>query len=220
MIPGKYVIGVTFIQLICFLRQPPIDDTIYGNREYFQELVFSRDTFIESPWTLLSYAFSHANWMHFIGNSSVALLVGIPIEAVDGARVLIPWALAVILGALFHAVETPVGLVGASGGVYGLLATHAANLMLNWDIKWPNSVRSIYIMVIIALAIPPIADYILYSGLSNTSYSAHLGGAVGGFVGGLATLRAFKNVHMGIRVCGALAAISLTMGLIIAFAYL
>jgi rhomboid-related protein 1/2/3 len=213
------VIGITLVQLLFFLSQPPIDDTAYGNREYYSEFVFSRETFIQSPWTLLSYALSHANWMHFIGNSSIALLVGIPIESMDGARVLVPWALAIILGALFHAVETPVGLVGASAGVYGLLATHAANLILNWEMKWPAPItKSVYITLIIALAIPPIADYILYSGLSNTSYSAHLGGAIGGFLGGLPILNVFHtNVHIWIRVCSTLAIVALTGGLILGF---
>ena len=192
-VPTPWIFTIAAVQTIWFLMQDRS-----GTVEYPENLVFSRDAARDGEvWTFITYAFLHASWMHLIGNVSVFLLVGLPIEVWDGMRVVGVWALAVAVGALFHALETPVGLVGGSAGVYGLLAAHAANLVLNWnnldDEGIPSSSRYLYLVLIIALAVPPIADYLTAPTWSMTSYSAHLGGAIGGLFGGFALLVDFHK---------------------------
>ena len=172
-----------------------------GVVEYPVHTIFSRDTaFNGEIWTFITYAFLHASIMHIIGNISVLVLVGFPMELWDGRRVVGVWILSVAVGALFHALETPVGLVGGSAGVYGLLAAHVANLTLNWN---DIADRYLYLVLIIALAVPPIADYLTAPTWSMTSYSAHLGGAIGGLFGGFALLRDFHWTRIDSYIRGA-----------------
>lgn len=63
------------------------------------------------------------------------LLVGVPLEMVHGsARIACVYLAGVLAGSLGTSVFDPeVYLVGASGGVYALLAAHLANVMLNYN---------------------------------------------------------------------------------------
>lgn len=63
------------------------------------------------------------------------LLVGLPLEMVHGsARIACVYLAGVLAGSLGTSVFDPeVYLVGASGGVYALLAAHLANVMLNYN---------------------------------------------------------------------------------------
>ena len=187
-----WVLTIAAFQVFFYLVYPGV---------YPEIAVFSRDAAHAGElWTFITYAFLHASIMHLVGNISVLVLVGLPMEQWDGVRVVGVWALSVAVGALFHALETPVGLVGGSAGVYGLLAAHLANLTLNWN-SIPN--RVIYLMLIVALAVPPIADYLTAPSWSMTSYSAHFGGAIGGLFGGFALLRDFHAEPMDGYIRGA-----------------
>lgn len=63
------------------------------------------------------------------------LLVGLPLEMVHGyGRIACIYIAGVLAGSLGTSVFDPdVYLVGASGGVYALLAAHLANVMLNYN---------------------------------------------------------------------------------------
>lgn len=65
----------------------------------------------------------------------VQLLVGLPLEMVHGgSRVACIYFAGVLAGSLGTSVfDSDVFLVGASGGVYALLAAHLANVMLNYS---------------------------------------------------------------------------------------
>lgn len=62
-------------------------------------------------------------------------MVGLPLEMVHGsARVALIYMAGVAAGSLGTSVFDPdVFLVGASGGVYALLAAHLANVLLNYN---------------------------------------------------------------------------------------
>lgn len=68
-------------------------------------------------------------------NLVVQLLVGLPLEMVHGSgRVALIYMAGVVAGSLGTSVfDTDVYLVGASGGVYALLAAHLANVLLNYN---------------------------------------------------------------------------------------
>ena len=63
------------------------------------------------------------------------MLVGIPLEMVHGStRIACIYLAGVLAGSLGTSILDPgVYLVGASGGVYALLAAHLANIMLNYS---------------------------------------------------------------------------------------
>lgn len=73
--------------------------------------------------------------MHLGFNLVVQLLVGLPLEMVHGSlRIGTVYMAGVIAGSLGTSVfDTDVYLVGASGGVYALLAAHLANVLLNYN---------------------------------------------------------------------------------------
>lgn len=74
-------------------------------------------------------------WFHLGFNLVVQLLVGLPLEMVHGStRIGCVYLAGVLAGSLGTSVFDPeVYLVGASGGVYALLAAHLANVMLNYN---------------------------------------------------------------------------------------
>ena len=80
------------------------------------------------------YMFVHVGWIHLFFNVSMQLLVGLPLEMVHGsARLAIIYLSGVLAGSLGSSVfDRNAVLVGASGGVYALLAAHLANVLLNY----------------------------------------------------------------------------------------
>lgn len=69
---------------------------------------------------------------HIVFNSIAQLAIGIPLELVHKFwRVGLVYVLGVLAGSLAVSVTDPkVYLAGASGGVYALIAAHAANLVV------------------------------------------------------------------------------------------
>lgn len=85
-------------------------------------------------WRFISYMFLHANWFHLGFNVVIQLFYGIPLEVMHGSiRVAVIYFAGVFAGSLgTSVVDSEVYLVGASGGVYAILAAHLANITLNY----------------------------------------------------------------------------------------
>lgn len=84
----------------------------------------------------ISFDFNYGSrWFHLAFNLIVQLLVGLPLEMVHGStRIGCVYLAGVLAGSMGTSVFDPeVYLVGASGGVYALLAAHLANVMLNYN---------------------------------------------------------------------------------------
>jgi membrane associated rhomboid family serine protease len=140
------------------------------------------------PWQLVTYAFLHANTAHIFFNMLALYMFGGEIERLFGSRFYTQYYFAsVISAALCHLVVTAlmgapqVPMVGASGGIYGLL--------LAYGIYFPNRQ--------VMLLIPPIpmrartfvivfAVLELVLGVTGTAagvaHFAHLGGMIGGYL--------------------------------------
>lgn len=84
---------------------------------------------------LYSFLLRKFRWFHLGFNLLVQLLVGLPLEMVHGyGRIACVYFAGVLAGSLGTSVfDSDVYLVGASGGVYALLAAHLANVMLNYN---------------------------------------------------------------------------------------
>ena len=80
------------------------------------------------PWRLLSYSFLHASVMHVLLNTYCLLVLGDLLERVLGSvRFLVVYSAAVLgSGLACMAFSSATLTVGASGGVWGMLAAHAA----------------------------------------------------------------------------------------------
>ncbi len=75
---------------------------------------------------LFGCAFLHGSWMHLIGNLYFLYLFGRNVECRFGRRRMI-WLffISTALGSYVHGLLSDVGLIGASGGVFGILAFYA-----------------------------------------------------------------------------------------------
>ncbi|GAB6033655.1 hypothetical protein CHUAL_013717 [Chamberlinius hualienensis] len=148
-------------------------------------------------WRFFVYMVLHAGWIHLLFNLLVQVLVGLPLEMVHGSlRIGTVYVAGVLAGSLGTSVfDTDVYLVGASGGVYALLAAHLANVLLNYNQMEFGLIRLIGIFVV-ASADVGFAIYDRYSTNqldTPVSYVAHLTGALAGLTIGLLVLKNFEQ---------------------------
>ncbi|XP_021951173.1 rhomboid-related protein 2 isoform X2 [Folsomia candida] len=157
----------------------------------------------EEVWRFLVYMVLHAGWVHLMFNLLVQLLVGLPLEMVHGSfRIGAIYMSGVLAGSLATSVFDPdVYLVGASGGVYALLAAHLANVLLNYNNMEFGILRLLGVFLIASVDVG-FAIYDRYAGSSSiddfessqpVSYVAHLAGALAGLTIGLVVLKNFEQ---------------------------
>jgi membrane associated rhomboid family serine protease len=139
------------------------------------------------PWQLVTYGFLHGGTMHLIFNMFMLWMFGRELELIMGSRRFLTYYMTCVIGAgviqlIVTALQgSPYPVVGASGGVFGLL--------LAFGMTFPNRM--------IMLLFPPIpmkAKYMvvlfgileLYLGLSGSAPGianfAHLGGMLFGYL--------------------------------------
>ena len=141
-----------------------------------------------APWQLVTYAFLHGSFSHIFFNMLALYMFGGEIERLFGARFYaLYYTAAVVVAALTHLVITswmgaaPVPMVGASGGIYGLLLAfglyfpHRRVMLLFPPIPMPARV---FVFAFAALE--------LVLGVTQTqagvAHFAHLGGMLGGWL--------------------------------------
>jgi membrane associated rhomboid family serine protease len=140
------------------------------------------------PWQIVTYSFLHANPAHLFFNMLAVYMFGGEIERLFGARFYaLYYAAAVVVAAICHLAITawmgaaPVPMVGASGGIYGLLLAfglyfpHRRVMLLFPPIPMPARV---FVFAFAALE--------LVLGVTQTNagvaHFAHLGGMLGGWL--------------------------------------
>jgi membrane associated rhomboid family serine protease len=141
-----------------------------------------------APWQLVTYSFLHGSFSHILFNMFGLYMFGSEVERLFGSRFFLAYyAASVIAAGLTHLLITgfmggpPIPVVGASGGVYGLL--------LAFGVYFPQRT--------VVLLIPPIplkartfvlvfAVVELFFGVTGTAsgvaHFAHLGGMLGGWL--------------------------------------
>src|SRR4051812_21435064 len=141
-----------------------------------------------APWQLVTYSFLHANLAHIFFNMLALYMFGGEIERLFGSRFFALYYFAcVVSAALCHLIITsamgaaPSPMVGASGGIYGLLLPfgvffpHRRVLLLFPPIPLPARV---FVFGFAALE--------LIMGVTQTAagvaHFAHLGGMLGGWL--------------------------------------
>lgn len=146
-------------------------------------------------WRFISYMFLHSGYIHLGSNVAVALVLGIPLEMVHRSwRIFILYVAGVIAGSLAASMLDPHAyLVGASGGVYALMAAHMANTIINWSEMPFRWVRLLTILVLMATDVGVFIWMHISEEDTKISYVAHLAGAVAGLLLGMVTLRNLKE---------------------------
>ncbi|XP_076458117.1 rhomboid-related protein 2-like [Babylonia areolata] len=149
-------------------------------------------------WRFVLYMLLHAGYVHLLFNVVVQVLVGIPLEMVHGSfRVFIIYMAGVLAGSLGTSVfDMNAFLVGASGGVYALLAAHLANVLLNFSQMELGILRLAAILITASADVGfAIWDRYTLKRLQEPSvgYTTHLMGALAGLTIGLVVLRNFQQ---------------------------
>jgi membrane associated rhomboid family serine protease len=141
-----------------------------------------------APWQLVTYSFLHGGFSHILFNMFGLYMFGSEVERLFGSRFYLTYYFASVVAAgLTHLIITaliggpPIPVVGASGGIYGLL--------LAFGVYFPHRT--------VVLLIPPIpmkartfvvvfAVVELVFGVTGTAsgmaHFAHLGGMLGGWL--------------------------------------
>jgi membrane associated rhomboid family serine protease len=140
------------------------------------------------PWQLITYSFLHGGFTHIFFNMFALYMFGGEIERLFGSRFYaLYYFAAVVTAAITHLIisawmgATPVPMVGASGGIYGLLLAfgvyfpHRRVMLLFPPIPMPARV---FVFGFAALE--------LVLGITQTAagvaHFAHLGGMLGGWL--------------------------------------
>ena len=141
-----------------------------------------------APWQLVTYSFLHGGFSHILFNMFGLYMFGSEVERLFGSRFFLTYYIASVIAAgITHLVITSllggpaIPVVGASGGIYGLL--------LAFGVYFPHRT--------VVLLIPPIpmkartfvvvfAVLELFFGVTGTAsgvaHFAHLGGMLGGWL--------------------------------------
>lgn len=137
-------------------------------------------------WELVTFQFLHAGWLHLIFNCLALFFFGRAVEPVLGLRKFLTFYLGCgAVGGLFQALwaytpflhqpATPV--VGASAGVFGLVAAYAwlnrdAAITVLLYFVVPVTLRARYLLVAEAI----LALWGMFTGAPGVAHAAHLGG--------------------------------------------
>jgi membrane associated rhomboid family serine protease len=140
------------------------------------------------PWefTLVSYAFLHASWIHIIGNMAFLWVFGDDVEeALGHLRFLLFYLLCAAAGALVHWTSDPasnIPLVGASGAIAGVVGAY---LLL-------HPCRKIWVLAFMRIPIKIAAQWVIgfwialqffniFAGADKeVAWWTHIGGLVAG----------------------------------------
>ncbi|KPU77726.1 uncharacterized protein Dana_GF27773 [Drosophila ananassae] len=212
--PPFFIILVTIVELGFFVYH-----TMATGEAAPRGPIPSDSMFIYRPdkrheiWRFLFYMVLHAGWLHLGFNVAVQLVFGLPLEMVHGStRIACIYFSGVLAGSLGTSIFDPeVFLVGASGGVYALLAAHLANVLLNYHQMRYGVIRLLHILIFVSFDFG-FAIYSRYAGedlplgsssefpsIDQTegpaavSFVAHLAGAIAGLTIGLLVLKSFEQ---------------------------
>ncbi|XP_022916757.1 protein rhomboid isoform X2 [Onthophagus taurus] len=196
--PPIFVILITLVELAFFVYYTVTTGEMNSSGPVPIDSIFIyRPDRRTEVWRFVLYMMLHAGWLHLGFNLVVQLLVGLPLEMVHGSgRVFVIYMAGVLAGSLGTSVfDTKVCLVGASGGVYALLAAHLANVLLNYVNMQCGILRLLGIFAIASCDV----GYAIFSRYNvetlgpPVSYVAHLTGALAGLTIGLLVLKNFEQ---------------------------
>lgn len=141
---------------------------------------------------LVTHFFVHGDVFHLAGNMLFLLMFGSRVEPIlRGVRYLVLIALATVGGGLLHcafARDPSIPLIGASGGISGLIAAHAV-------LRPRATVKVVWFYQL--LTVPAWGAFLFWLilqtigmtkqivGITSVSAAAHIGGAAAGFALGL-----------------------------------
>ncbi|XP_062135031.1 protein rhomboid [Drosophila sulfurigaster albostrigata] len=190
--PPCFILFVSLLEIFVFVYvgSAPPEDSL---------LIYRPDRRLQL-WRFISYALLHASWLHLGFNVFTQLLYGLPLELLHGSgRTAVVYLAGVLAGSLgTSVVDSTVYLVGASGGVYALLAAQLANVLLNFGHMRHGLAQLLAVIIFVSCDLGytlycrqmALLEYQPGAGPAiSVSYIAHMTGALAGLSMGLFLLR-------------------------------
>jgi membrane associated rhomboid family serine protease len=144
-------------------------------------LVLNPAKLLTQPWGVITYAFTHTAFLHFLFNMLGLFFLGPPLEDRWGGRAFLRFYMIAALGGAVFSLFAPNPVLGASAAINGLL--------LAWALIWPDA--QIYLFGVIPVKVKWLALAAILLSLFNAAGSgagdgvahfAHLGGLVAAFL--------------------------------------
>lgn len=133
------------------------------------------------PWTVITYMFLHAGWMHLLFNMIALFFFGPRVESRLGSRrFAILYFLSGVSGAALSTIFSSAWIVGASAGVFGVMMAFAMFWPREKILIWGIIPMEVRVMVILTTV------FALFSGFTGSRGGvadfAHLGGYAGAYI--------------------------------------
>ncbi|XP_021915989.1 protein rhomboid-like [Zootermopsis nevadensis] len=182
-----------FIFLVSILE---VGVFVWGGEETQRALVYD-PYHREQVWRFLTYMLLHSNTLHLALNVAIQCLLAVPLEHEQGhLRTSLVYLGGVLGGSLGTSMLEPeLKVVGASGGVYALLISQLANILLNFG-ALPYKLHRAVVVAVLALAdiAASLYHYFLLGNVCpRISWAAHSSGALAGFLLGLVLFKGSKK---------------------------
>jgi membrane associated rhomboid family serine protease len=136
---------------------------------------------LSRPWTIVTYMFLHGSLGHIFFNMLALYIFGPRVEARFGGRRFLGLYLASgVMGGLLSFTNPMIGVIGASGAVYGVMFAYAH--------YWPREVFHIWgvLPIEVRWLVIGMTVFSLVSGFGGSgdgiAHFAHLGGFLGAFI--------------------------------------
>jgi membrane associated rhomboid family serine protease len=132
------------------------------------------------PWTVITYQFLHANFLHILFNMIALFFFGPRLEArIGGRHFLLLYLISGASGAVLSLVTPYASIIGASGSVFGVL--------LGFARYWPRERIYIYALIpvearFLVIFLAALSIWSGFRGGGSIAHFAHLGGFLGGWI--------------------------------------
>lgn len=212
-----FVPAVTALQVAFFLHQAMMvgDAASLGEHDVRRQrraksqsvasLLLYRPDKQRQLWRFVLYMLVHAGWRHLLFNVAAQLVVGVPLELMHGTlRTAFIYVAGILAGSLATSVfDSDAILVGASGGVYALIAAHLPSVFLNYGEVELGLLKLVGVCVVACVDVGltvserysvDVRHHLREStspvaGTTTVGYVAHLTGAAAGLAAGFLVLR-------------------------------
>jgi membrane associated rhomboid family serine protease len=169
-----WVTRLLIANVVVFLLTAPYMNTVFRQFGWIPALGLVR------PWTIITYQFLHAGFLHLLFNMIGLFFFGPRLEDRIGSRHFLGlYLVSGIVGGLLSFVTPFALIVGASGAVFGVL--------LGFARYWPEERIFIWGVLpvkarVLVIALAVISIWAGLAGGGGVAHFAHLGGFVGGWL--------------------------------------
>ncbi|CAG5115935.1 unnamed protein product [Candidula unifasciata] len=142
--PPFFMIAISVVQIVVFIINSQEDGVsayplhnVYGNNTKITTLGCNKamyhPTRRHEAWRFVTYCFLHPGYVDLIFNVIIQIVLGFPLEVIFSTwRMVIVYFCGVISGSLAQSIiDHYVGLTGAAGGAYAIMAAHIISLIQN-----------------------------------------------------------------------------------------